>query len=252
MVDWSQVRPAGSISLPDRISIDIERLMLDGQLQEGDRLPSERELAEIFSTSRVSLRQALRELEIRGLIDRKPGRGTTILSRGHTAASESVQLANRLTKLEPEIAQIMEFRFVVEPPTAALAAARATPRDIVQLEELLAEMTADISTERYGELDKAFHQAISRSSYNPLLAAMSERLAHDIAPVRDARMQSERRRANSMREHQEILDAIRAHDAERAEAAARFHIESISAEISQRLTAAPAERGAEGAGGPED
>ncbi|GAB3123143.1 FadR/GntR family transcriptional regulator [Glaciibacter psychrotolerans] len=238
MLDWSQFRPAESISLPDRISIDIERLMLDGKLTEGDKLPSERELASIFSTSRVSLRQALRELEIRGLIDRKPGRGTTILSRGHAASSESGQLANRLTKLEPEIAQIIEFRALIEPPTAALAATRATPRDIVQLEELLASMTTDISTDRYVELDKAFHQAISRSTYNPLLSAVSERLAHDVAPVRDARMQSDQRRLNSMQEHEEILDAIRSHDSERAEIAARFHIESISAEISRRLNTA--------------
>ena len=62
-MDWNDISRATTLSLPDRLSVDIERLILDGKLEPGERLPPERELADHFGVSRVSIREALRELE---------------------------------------------------------------------------------------------------------------------------------------------------------------------------------------------
>jgi GntR family transcriptional repressor for pyruvate dehydrogenase complex len=77
VVDWSGMVRV-SLSRSDGIAVDLERMILDGVLRPGDRIPPERELAVTVGVSRSSVRDALRDLEMRGLIDRKPGRGTVV------------------------------------------------------------------------------------------------------------------------------------------------------------------------------
>ncbi len=125
----------------DRLSIDIERTILAGELQPGDRLPSEQSLAQELGVSRVSIRQALHELEQRGLIDRKPGRGTIVRSRESSLTTHPL---SAILAIAPggasELTEIMELRALIEPPIAGLAAMRVTPRDIEQLLTLITEM----------------------------------------------------------------------------------------------------------------
>lgn len=84
-MDWEHLSRSRTFSIPDRLSIDLERLILDGTLPPGERLPSERILSELLGVSRVSVRQGLKELENHGLVDRKSGRGTVVLTLGSRA-----------------------------------------------------------------------------------------------------------------------------------------------------------------------
>jgi GntR family transcriptional repressor for pyruvate dehydrogenase complex len=238
-LDWNGLSRVAALSLPDRLSIDIERLILDGTLAAGERLPAERDLAEHLGVSRVSIRQALRELETRGLIDRKPGRGTVVLSaEGHVAVSSS--FGKKPTEAG-ELGDIMELRAIIEPPIARIAASRVSARDLAQLEELVQAMEVDVSKERYAELDRAFHQAIAQYTYNPLLAFLNERIANEIAPSRASRYQTKSRRASSSAAHRRIYEAIAARDGDQAEVAAREHVISISQQIEQAASAATSE-----------
>ncbi|HEY8589694.1 MAG TPA: FadR/GntR family transcriptional regulator [Naasia sp.] len=229
-MDWSTLRRTAALSVPDRLSVDLERLILDGQLRPGDRLPAERELGELLHVSRVSVRQALHELEARGLIDRRPGRGTVVVApaaRGGNAGSAITALLNSTSSGSVELARIMELRAVIEPPIAALAAARVTQRDLEQLRGLVEEMERETDLERYAELDRAFHQAISMYTHNPLLAQLTEVIATEIAPSRRRSLQTPARRATSSAAHRRIFEAIADGDAERAEAEARDHVHSV-------------------------
>lgn len=229
-MDWSLVTPATTLSLPDRLSVDLERLILEGALGPGDRLPPERELAEHFGVSRVSIREALRELENRGLIDRKPGRGTVVLRPGEAAGLPD-DVLGIVASLRPELHDIMELRVIVEPPIARITASRATPRDIAQLRELTEEMEKDTTKERYAELDRAFHQSIAQYTHNPLLALINEQIAQQISPSRANRYQTRERREVSSAAHRRIFEAIAARDPALAEHEAREHVLAISKQI---------------------
>lgn len=234
-MDWNDIGRATTLSLPDRLSVDIERLILDGKLAPGERLPPERELAEHFGVSRVSIREGLRELENRGLIDRRPGRGTIVLSPGERADVSDGALG-KLAALRPELHDIMELRAIVEPPIAGITATRATARDLAQLRELVEAMEVDVTKERYAELDRAFHQAIAQYAHNPLLELINEQIAQQIAPSRAGRYQTKARRQASSIAHRRIFDAIAAGDAERAEQEARAHVLDISSQIAHAAT----------------
>ncbi len=231
-MDWSEVSHAAMLSLPDRLSVDLERIILDGDLEPGDRLPPERELADHFGVSRVSIREALRELENRGLIDRKPGRGTIVLSPGERAGV-SDEVLGIAAALQPELRDIMELRAIVEPPIARITASRATKRDIAQLRELVEAMEVDVTKERYAELDRAFHQSIAQYAHNPLLELINAQIAQQIAPSRAGRYQTKARRQASSAAHRRIYEAIAAGDGEAAEREARAHVLDISQQIAQ-------------------
>jgi len=234
-MDWTAFSSRITLSVPDRLSVDLERLILDGTLAPGDRLPPERELAEQLGVSRVSVREALRELENRRLIDRRPGRGTIVLEPGEVSAlGASMTAAAR--SLDPELRDIMELRAIIEPPIARIAAYRATARDLVQLRELVEAMESEASTERYAELDRAFHQAIAQYAHNPLLESINAQIGGHIAPSRSSKYQTRERRAVSSAAHRRIFEAIEARDGERAEQEAREHVLGISQQIAKAAT----------------
>jgi GntR family transcriptional repressor for pyruvate dehydrogenase complex len=233
-MDWSEISPSITLSLPDRLSVDLERLILEGDLAPGEKLPAERELAQHLGVSRVSIREALRELENRGLIDRRPGRGTIVLRPGERARITD-DVLGIVAALQPELHDIMELRSIVEPPIARITAERATPRDLAQLRELVEAMELDITKERYAELDRAFHQAIAQYAHNPLLELINEQIAQQIAPSRAERFQTRERRAASSAAHRRIYEAIAARDGALAEREARAHVVDISEQIARTL-----------------
>lgn len=229
-MDWDKVTPPAALSLPDRVSIDIERFILEGQLEPGSKLPAERELAAHFGVSRVSIREALSELENRGLIDRKPGRGTIVLDPSRV--TENMNLVFGIpVPASSELSHIMELRAIIEPPIAKITASRANARDIEQLTQLVEAMEQDPPKEKYAELDRAFHQAIALYTHNPLLAIINEQIAKNIAPSRADRYQTAERRRISSKSHRRILQAIAKGDGDLAEYEAREHVNDISRQI---------------------
>lgn len=240
-MEWTTLRRVEALSVPGRLSVDLERLILDGELKPGDKLPPERELGELLGVSRVSIREALHELESRGLIDRRPGRGTIVVSpadRGGAVGSALGALLERSDDGDHELARIMELRAVIEPPIAALAAIRVTDRDIAQLRRLVEAMEQETDLERYADLDRAFHQAISQYTHNPLLARLTDLIATQIAPSRRRRLQSPERRRSSSAAHRRIFEAIAGHDPAAAETEARDHVVQVVSAIRSAQPAA--------------
>lgn len=229
-MDWSAVELRVPLSLPDRLSVDLERLILEGQLQPGSRLPAERMLAEQLGVSRTSLRDALRELENRGLVDRRRGRGTVVLAPGSVDGAADAGFGVSVVE-DPSLVHILELRTIIEPPIAALTARRATRRDIEQLRELVVSMEGAVTSARYGELDRSFHQAVAQYAHNPLLALLNDQIAAEIAPIRAERYQTPARRAASARAHRRIFEAIARGDADAAEAEARKHLLTVGRDI---------------------
>ncbi|MCP4113007.1 MAG: FadR family transcriptional regulator [Desulfobacteraceae bacterium] len=161
----------------------IEKAILDGKLKAGDKLPSQRELGVIFQTSRGSLREALRVLEQKGLIDIRPGvKGGAIVKAVNTEqVSES--LAFLLKHQKVTLDEISEFREGVEGNVASLAAARATKKDILHLRELLSEAEKHLDNgiskwKESVETDKKLHLAVARIAGNSVYLSVV-RMVHE-------------------------------------------------------------------------
>lgn len=149
----------------------IEGAILDGRLKVGDKLPPQRELVEMFQTSRASLREALRVLEQKGLIDIKLGvsGGAVIKAVDTKPVTESLALLIQHQKVSLE--ELAEFREGVEGNVAALAARRATHAEIVKLKDLLENArecvrTGVVAWEKFCGVDNAIHVAIAAASGN--------------------------------------------------------------------------------------
>ncbi|HSO19279.1 MAG TPA: GntR family transcriptional regulator [Desulfosarcina sp.] len=161
----------------------IEGAILDGRLKAGDKLPAQRDLVDMFQTSRGPLREALRVLEQKGLLDIRRGvRGGAVIKRpGMAPVAESLGLLIRHRKIT--LAELAEFREGVEGSVAAIAAQRATPADIEHLKALLHEAESHVAEgvagwEAFCRVDNRIHVAIARAAGNRVYEFVL-RMVHD-------------------------------------------------------------------------
>jgi GntR family transcriptional regulator, transcriptional repressor for pyruvate dehydrogenase complex len=207
----------------------IERLreLIDVQgLQPGDRLMSERELAERLGVSRTSVRQALTALEVLGLVRVRHG-GGVFLTRAPDAVLPS--LAQELLDRYEQLPAVIEVREAIESQTSRLAARRRDERDLRAMRDALGEMEAAIEAgaEPAGG-DAAFHSAIVRAARNPLLERLWADLSEPIDQTRRASLARPGRPPRSVAAHRAILEAIEAGDEDAAAARMREHLSVVA------------------------
>jgi DNA-binding FadR family transcriptional regulator len=210
--------------LPDTVAARLEALIDSGEIVAGDQLPPERELAALFNVSRASMREALNQLMLKGLISRTPGRGTIVLDR----TSEQETAFRPLGRLGADVPDALDFRSVIEPAVAAHAARRATRADLLRLEEVARFMEHEESSTTFARLDQQFHELIARACHNPLLVALNTAATGWMAATRKVALQTPERREISRRGHRKIYRAIAASDPEAAAAAMAAHINDVA------------------------
>ena len=149
------------------IVLQFHAMIRQGKLSHGDRLASERDLAAQFKVSRSSVREAIRSLELQGLVISKRGSGTFINTEN--ADSVLALVAASLNTGGEALRDIFEMRRVLEPAIAALAAERATEEDVGQMSAILEEQQRQIDSGETGvEADTAFHFALAAATQNVL------------------------------------------------------------------------------------
>jgi len=163
----------------------VQEAILQGQLKAGSRLPAERELADIFKASRGTLREALRVLEQKGLIDIKTGVKGGAVVKDLTTRQVSESLALLIRSQKASLRNLAEFREGVEGMVAALAVERATKEDVRQLKNLLKEAKAhlDAGTEHWDafiEVDNQIHMALARMARNPIYESVMQTVYDNI------------------------------------------------------------------------
>lgn len=154
--------------LSEQVVAEIERMILEEYRDPGMRVPKEAELADRFRVSRIVIREAMKILEERGVVEVRAGRGTL------TAAPTPERVKSALLRLfrdQPiptlkEMELMLELRETLEETVASLAAVRATPEDLQQIESALTDMAADRSVEETIEADLRFHVAIAKAAHN--------------------------------------------------------------------------------------
>jgi GntR family transcriptional regulator, transcriptional repressor for pyruvate dehydrogenase complex len=207
------------------VAEQIERLILK-KLQPGDKLPSERELAGRLRVSRSSIRDAIRSLELMGMVEPRQGAGTIV--REISSDSFVNPLANALKRKGELIGELLDFRMMLEPPLAARAATRASADEISEMEEILERQEEKL---RRGEStiveDSEFHYAVALASGNSVVRKVLNTLMHLLRDSRERSLQVEGRPQKSLAGHRRILAAINRHNAEAASVAMRRHIEDV-------------------------
>jgi GntR family transcriptional repressor for pyruvate dehydrogenase complex len=208
----------------------LHQLIDAGKLKAGDRLPSERELAETFRVSRSSVREAIKALENEGLVITRPGSGTFITAVNVEAIIP--QLASLLSRGKDALLDLFEMRCMVEPSIAALAAERATPADILRLKEIYTEQEQQLKRDTFAvESDAAFHLTIGRATHNAALQRLVASIVEMLKPIREKSLQTPSRAHKSLASHREILVAIERHDPELARQAMQQHILAVEQNV---------------------
>lgn len=209
----------------EAVAKQIERLILK-KLKPGDKLPSERELAEMLQVSRSSIRDAIRGLELMGLVEPRQGAGTIVRER--PSQSLITAFANSQTHRRELVTELLDFRKMLEPPLAARAATHASPEEIAEMEEILQRQEEKQSQGEFAIAeDTEFHYSIALASGNSVVLKVIDTLMDLLRDTREYSLQVEGRPLKSLMGHRRILAAIKRHDAEAAKAAMRRHIEDV-------------------------
>ncbi|MET4783132.1 FCD domain-containing protein [Glaciihabitans sp. UYNi722] len=212
------VRRTRSVSA--ELAAHLERLIVNGELAPGARLPPERELAAEMSVSRASLRQAMFELESKNLIERRQGRGSTIVA----ASAGATTLRTELAAVDIAIANAIELRDIVEPRIAGFAAQRVAESNLLQLDQVLAQSNENLSAAESFRLDKEFHQLLAHASQNPLLVTLCEMTTDWTEETRGLSHATRTGRRISIEGHISIYEAVGRRDADAASAAMEKHL----------------------------
>ena len=217
------------------VSAEIERIILSGALEPGAPLPTEQELAQQFGVNRSTLREAIRQVEQDGLVERREGRRLFVALPGLTDFAPRAMRA--LVLQQATFHELWQVAVVLEPLAAQLAASAAREDDLQALAANLARMEmlaqqaegdAQDQAQRQSaliELDVQFHALVARAGRNRALMLAREPVSL-LYNATLARMQGQlpQMHARNLAAHRHILDALRQHDAERAEHWMRKHI----------------------------
>jgi len=231
------LRPIKPKRLSDQIFEQLRDSIYRGQLKPGEKLPPERELAAAFNVSRPSLRAAMDKLTHIGLIEQRQGQGTFV--RSLQSRYEQNPLREVMEGEEVSLVDLLEVRLGLEVQSVAMAATRATDKDISAMEMCVQDMLSRVDEGEVGsEEDVAFHMAIAYATKNSaqiyLMRNFYELLFHAINESRF--YLSEAGNLSRMgQQHSEILQCIKEHDPESAQEKMKDHINYVIRFCQQKL-----------------
>lgn len=217
------LRPLRRRNLSHEIAAILAEQIARGHLKPGERLLSERDLSEAFAVSRSSVREAIKSLESRGLVESR-GSGTVVRRQG---LDSLVQVpAGAVSVTEAEVQSLYEVREMLDPGIARLAAERATPADLTALTRMLERHERRAAAGRYtSDDDTGFHLRLAAISGNPILARLLEGVMRLLATIREPSLRTAENAGLrvDLTSHWRILRAVAAHDPDAAAAAALHH-----------------------------
>ena len=231
--------PIQSSKVYERIAEQIEQLILNGELRSGDRLPTERELAEQFQASRTAVREAMKTLAQKGLVNMRPGRGTIVIDGTSKAMRHSLGLMIRVGQAGSST-NLVEVREILEPEIAALAATRAGEEDIAAMQESVRVMDASLDdADAYISADNNFHQALAKGTQNVLILAFVDSIVYLLSEQRKQIFSVKGGPERGQIHHKHILEAVMRHDPEAARTAMYAHLQQVRDDVKAATTSQP-------------
>jgi DNA-binding FadR family transcriptional regulator len=219
----------------------IEARILDGALRDGDYLGSERQLAEEFGVSRTAVREALKTLAQKGLVDMQHGRGTRVVDGTSRAIRHSLDLMLRVRqgRQAGSPVHLVEVREMLEPEIAALAAARVGPDELADLRAAVTEMDHALrDAAAYIAADTRFHRTLARGTGNPLVLSLVDSIVDLLSEQRMRIFRVAGGPERGQTYHRRLLDLVAAHDEDGARDCMRAHMRQVRDDAAQATSGA--------------
>jgi len=247
-MEWSVIRPIPMVGTESPAKVGFETISRNKVYQEvarqlerritqdlkpGDLLPPERELVQMLGVSRGSVRDAIRSLELMGLLEPRQGIGTVVCN---PASAPANPLATALLEKRRAVAELLDVRNIIEPPLAARAALHVSRDEIADMEDILERQEARVRRGELGiEEDSEFHYSIALASDNSVVLKVVDVLMDLLRETRERSLQVEGRQEKSLAGHRRILAALKRGDAIAAEAAMHRHLREIETIVLKKL-----------------
>lgn len=213
--------------LYEQIVQQIEQSIVEGLLNPGDQLPTERELAQQFGVSRTAVREAVKTLTEKGLVEAFSGRGTFVTAPRSQSSRKSLDAFFEIGDLE-DPAYLVELREIIEPEVTILAATRIEEQQLAMMRESVAVMDRSMKQpEAYIEADLDFHLALAEAAGNPLILSLLDSIVGVLRSQRMGIFGVEGGPERGQVHHKRILEAIEQRDPAAAHEAMRAHLEQI-------------------------
>ncbi|TNJ63609.1 FadR family transcriptional regulator [Paenibacillus hemerocallicola] len=231
----TRFKHVNALKVSDFILEQLEEAIILKEFLADEQLPPERELATMFKASRLAVREAIAELEKRGLIERRLGAkgGTFVLpltAKTHQRSREEIK------KNWDQMKEMFEFRTVIEPEAARLAAERMNRLELEQIKHFVQQsIEPDVTREMFRALDVRFHLRIVSACRNSFFENAVRRVRTIINPALDLMPFSQKVQMTTYNQHMALLQAFEARDGERAGVMMREHIDETSNAIYEKV-----------------
>lgn len=222
-IDWDQLSATPRTATATAIAARLMDLVSTGAVPAGSALPPERDLAVQLGVSRTTIREAIHELTLKGVVRRRQGSGTVVLDPSDAASS----LLRDMSQTEREAVEVTDFRSTFEPEIAGLAASRRTDSDLLLLASLCDFDPVTATLEHSLEYDQRFHETIAATTHNHLILALSRATSEWVSEFRRTSHSTAEGRTTSLNGHRAILAAIEAGRPDDAARLMRAHVAEV-------------------------
>lgn len=219
----------------------IQEMIYEGKLKAGDRLPTERELVKQLNISRASVREALRSLDIMGLVESRPGEGTFITRPRESSDHILTEAFSLGLILEDNVSlDLLDFRRILECGCVSLAAQRIDEVSLSRLENYCKKMSNFYGNKKESiDADTMFHMEIAQASKNQIVYDVAlfffKALNFHIKTIRTRFAHEHQTMSSFVEQHRKILTALKAHDPETAISAMRSHLDYVEKLIRKEI-----------------
>lgn len=230
------LQPIKNTKIYTNIVEQIKKMIVDGELTPGERLPSERELAESLTVSRTSVREALRILESMDLIECRSGDGNFVAEVTMDSLAKSI--AWRIPLIRGTVTELFEVRKIIEPGIVRIAAERANDEDIKKMQKILNKQKKLVEKGKsIFDLDNEFHYAIAEASKNTVIMKMIDMIITLQKETKGSKIEVGERPRHSLQSHSNIFSYLKIKDKERARKAMLTHLTTVEKLIVEKLEA---------------
>lgn len=229
--------PIKNTTISQKVIEQIRTMLYEDQLGKGDKLPSERQMAESLEISRSSVREALKELEIMGLIVARPGEGNFIKENFDDILFHPFSTIFLIKESNPY--EILELRKVIEKGSCAMAAEKITDEELENIRKILDEAKKHTDEKKLSELDVSFHYEIAKASKNFLLQSIlntiSSIIETFITDVRKNILVEPIHKENIENQHYEIYQALKLRDSALSEKTMEAHLDYVNLQMRKHI-----------------
>jgi GntR family transcriptional repressor for pyruvate dehydrogenase complex len=235
--------------LADRATLQLQSLIVGHAFRPGDRLPSERELGQRFGVSRTVVREALRALSTKGLVEVRDGVGAYVRAPSTDLVAELLGICvSHMETGDVTSGHILEMRRILEIEMAELAAQRRDARDLGDLEKLIGLAADQRSRAEWVKIDYEFHDAVAIASKNPLFPIVLRSISEVLMHVRLLGVRLPDYQSKALSHHRNIFEAIKAGSARMARVAMESHLQEAEETMRRALAAETPRRAVESTG----